>query len=281
MHRFAHGLFIGVGNYTKSFPKQDNLEAPLDAEVLARVWEKNRGNQFPGKPNIHVLQDVKVSPRLVLDAFDKLAAVVKPDDLLVFHLGGHGVSKHNLVTMVDKAKAKLTKAQLAKFNQQRSGLGEFLFLCGNFDFLRVRDTSISLDDMYEKLVKLPCHKVIMLDACNSAAVKGTDVIRLVTKDGVGPIIFAACQANESAIEFTGFIDEPAAGLFAQAIVKTIRDDFGKSKKTIGPDEMFTGLRNNVTTWVTELRKDPRNKDLIQEPLAFVPVLEKNFAILGR
>src|SRR5262249_27947747 len=154
-----------------------------------------------------------------------------------------------------------------------------------FDYLRIRDTTISLEDLYERLIKLPCHKVIMLDACNSAAVdptdrKATDIIRLFTPRGVGPIIFAACKAEESAIEFPGFVVEPAAGLFAQAIVKTIEDDYPKTKAAaLEPNQLFDGLKTNVATWVKELQKDPANKDLSQNPRVFLPDLERNFAIL--
>jgi WD40 repeat protein len=284
-----HGLFIGVGDYAKSRPRQIGLGAPLDAEVLAEVWDRNRGKQYRAA-SIGVLKDNQVTPARVLREFDKLAATVKPDDLLVFHLGGHGVSTRKLVAEVTaNVKAlKLTAEQQTRFNQQREGLSPFLFLCGDFDFLRVRDTSISLDDLYDRLVKLPCHKLITLDACNAAAIdptdpkerKGTDIIRFFTRDGVGPIIFAACRAEESAIEAPGFVTEPAAGLFAQAIVKAIQEDFAKSKKNrLEPGEMFTDLKNNVEAWVNKLKADPANKDISQNPQYFLPVLERNLAIL--
>jgi WD40 repeat protein len=280
-----YGLFIGVGDYAKSKPRQINLGAPQDAEVLADVWGNNRGKQYV-KASIRVLKDKQITPTLVLAEFDKLAATVKPDDLLVFHLGGHGVGTRKLVAEVKAA--DLPKAQRAQFDQQLAGLSQFLFLCGDFDFLRIRDTTISLDDLYEKLVKLPCHKLITLDACNAAAVdptdpaerKGTDIIRLFTMDGVGPIIFAACKAEESAIEFPGFVVEPASGLFAQAIVKAIQDDFGKGKKrALEPEDMFTDLRSNIGMWVKELRANAANKDLNQNPQFFLPVLERSLAIL--
>src|SRR6202023_3628801 len=115
--------------------------------------------------------------------------------------------------------------------------------------------TISLDDLYGKMVKLPCHKLITLDACHAAAVdptdpterKETDIIRLFTKDGVGPVIFAACRADESANEYSGFVtDLRASGLFAQAIYKTIQEDFRKSKKAaFAPEEMYVSLHANV------------------------------------
>ena len=280
-----HGFFVGVGDYRKSFPKQANLGAPEDADVLSEVWERNRGKLY-AKAKVRVLKDKQITPTSVLKAFDGLEKEVRPDDLLVFHLGGHGVSKRKMAKEVQEA--KLPGDQLAKFNQQLPGLGQFFFLCGDFNFLRIRDTTISLDDLYEKLVKLPCHKLIILDACNSAAVdpndrKRTDIIRLFTKDGVGPIIFAACKAEESAIEFPGFIVEPASGLFAQAIVKTIDEDFNKADLDkdgiLEPGELFLSLKTNVEKWVKELRLDPMNKDLSQNPQFFLPTIERNFAIL--
>jgi hypothetical protein len=247
--------------------------------VLANVWGKHYV-----KPKLSILKDEQVTPELVLGEFDNFAATVKPDDLLVFHLGGHGVSKAKMAAELNKV--KLPKGQLALFNQQLPGMGQFLFLCGDFDFLHLRDTTISLDDLYEKLVKLPCHKLITLDACHAAAIdpterKGSDTIRLFTQDGVGPIIFAACKADESANEgVPGFVNEPASGLFAQAIVKTIQDDFRRNKKTkLGPGEMFSGLKSNMDQFVQTLRKQPEYKDLSQNPQFFLPDQERNFAIL--
>jgi hypothetical protein len=205
-------------------------------------------------------------------------------------LGGHGIGTRKLEADV-KANAKnlgLSAVELEQFKQQLTGFSPFLFLCGDFDLLRVRDTSISLDGLYENLVKLPCHKLITLDACNAAALdptdpaerKATDIVRLFTMDGVGPIIFAACRAEEVALEFPGFVREPASGLFAQAIVKAIQEDFAKSKsKRLEPGEMFTALKANVGTWVKELRQNAADKDLNQNPQFFLPVLERNFAIL--
>jgi WD40 repeat protein len=278
-----YGLFIGVGKYAKSKPRQINLDAPQDADVLADVWDRNRGKQY-AKATMKVLTDEQVTPQLVLGEFDQFAATIKPDDLLVFHLGGHGVSTGQMAA--DLTKAKLPKEQMARFNQQLQGLGKFLFLCGDFDFLHLRDTTIGLDDLYEKLVKLPCHKLITLDACHAAAVdpterKGSDIIRLFTQDGVGPIIFAAYKANESANEGApGFVIEPASGLFAQAIVKTIQNDFLKNRKSkLGPEDMFTGLESNVQEFVQTLRKQQGFKDLSQNPQFFLPDQERNFAIL--
>jgi WD40 repeat protein len=279
------GLFIGVGKYTKATPKQVNLEAPQDAAVLADVWQRGRGKLYPKPPVILVLKDEQVTPGSVLKALDGFAAKVKPDDLLVFHLGGHGVATRKLVAQV---RAQVPKEERAKFEQQVPGLAPFYFLCANFHFLKIRDTTISLDDLNEKLVKLNCHKVIMLDACNSAAVnpgerKATDIIRLFTKDGVGPIIFAACKAEESAIEWPGFTIDPAAGLFAQAIVKTVDEDFSKSKNAaLEPADMFSYLKANVASYVRELQQqNPKNKDLVQNPQFFLPGLERDFAILAR
>lgn len=281
-----HGLFIGVGNYKKALPYQIDLQAPQDADELAKCWDEHHGKGY-AKAFLSVLKDAKVTAAKVLEEFDKLAAVVKPDDLLVFHLGGHGVSTRKMVGEVMAAvkNGKLPKEDVAKFKQELPGLGPFYFLCGDFDFLRIRDTTISLDDLYERMAKLPCHKVIMLDACNAAAVnpadrKGTDIIRLFTKDGVGPIIFAACKAEESAIEFPGFAIRPAAGLFAQAIIQTVEDDFAKSKRaTLNADYLAENLGKVITEWVKELQQNPKNKGISQTPAVFLPDLERNFAIL--
>lgn len=280
-----HGLFIGVGDYSKSVPRQVPIHGDDDAEVLAELWEKYRGKSY-AKANIRILLNEKANFRLVQEELKKLADTAKPDDLLVFYLGGHGVSTQKMVSEV-RQRMKLPDKELRDFEQQLPTLSPFLFLCGDFHMMKVRDTTVSLDDVYEKLVKLPCHKVILLDACHSGAAdpterKGTDMIRLFTKDGVGPIMFAACKAEESSWERPTFVVEPAYGLFAQAIVKAVREDFGASKKErLDAPDLISNVRINIDTWVKTLHLNPALKDVRQNPQIYLPRLERDFAILTR
>jgi hypothetical protein len=139
-------------------------------------------------------------------------------------------------------------------------------------------------------VTLSCQKIITLDACHAAAAdpndpserKGLDMIRMFTKGNVGPVIYAACRAEESAIEVpVAFVsDLRGHGLFAQAIYKTVADDFADSKKhVLDPVTMDTSVKANVASWVTALRKNPKNNDLSQNPQLFLPERARNLAIL--
>src|SRR5207253_8732814 len=116
------GIFIGVGDYARSKPKQNDLEAAQNAEVLAQVWEKQR-DTYRAKGEMRVLKDKQVTAEKLFQEVDRLAAQVQPDDLLVFYLAGHGFSK-----------------QSEFFDAQIPGVGEFFILCGNCDVLRLRET---------------------------------------------------------------------------------------------------------------------------------------------
>ena len=87
-----------------------------------------------------------------------------------------------------------------------AGLGRFLFMCGDFDPDRMPDTTIGFEDLHDRLSRLPCHKLILLDACHSgeARTSGGDTdanpIRILTRHGIGCVILAACGPDEEAIE---------------------------------------------------------------------------------
>lgn len=65
-----------------------------------------------------------------------------------------------------------------------------------------------------------------------------------------------------------------------------RDDFvtgqiASNKTVLGPQGLFDGLKRNLSVWVRELRQNPKNMDLAQNPQCYYPPWERNFVILAR
>jgi len=300
-----HGLMIGVGKYRKSNPRQRELSADYDAEVLSRYWEQYGGNTYAVVP-FTLLQNDKATPKAVGDALDRLVGKVKPDDLLIFHLGGHGLNLEMTLQEMKGlvAKKRIEPADYNKVKQNSVGLGQFVFVCATFDLYGdLQNTVLNLKELYDKLVHLPCHKLIFLDACHAGSVNpdmrsGNDLIRALTREGVGPVIISACRPDQFALEVANqfFKDDEVGGVFSQAILNTLTNEFDLADRDkdglLNPEELFNRLESRIPAWLDGLRNDikkdpdPKVRALLKEltpqnPVSFLPVIERNLAIAER
>jgi WD40 repeat protein len=282
-----YGLFAGVGDYRKSRPRQVDLRAAEDVEALKKAWEAQRGKLFE-QAHFDLLRDEEVTRAAVLDKLAALAAKVRPDDLLIFELGGHGVGVEDLRA------AKVPARDL-------QGLGSFLFACGDFNLKDLPGSTISVEEIYQKLVKLPCHKLILLDTCHAGrareaiarVAKGqvvespSDPVRELTQEGIGPIILAACGPHESAQEEATVDLEQAFSLFAVALRRTLEDEEvfvsadTNHDQSLGARELAEAVRNQVRALVRELRRQGVAGVEEQNPVSFINPLENNLAVARR
>jgi WD40 repeat protein len=277
--RDLYGLFVGVGDYRASRPRQVSLRSANDVVALRQAWLSQKGKLFRGA-HITLLRDKEVTPKSVLDGLERMADYVHPDDLLVLHLGGHGVG------LQDLSEAKVPAAKL-------KGLSAFLFCCGDFDLGRPGGTTVGFADVYRVLVKLPCHKLVLLDTCRSGragdilAAAPSDPIRALTRDGIGPVILAACGPRESAQEEETIDRGRAYGLFAVALRRTLQEDryFNKADlngdKTLQAGELAAGVRTQVHALVHRFREEGVAGVEPQDPTPFIPALEKDLALARR
>src|SRR5205814_1393743 len=97
----------------------------------------------------------------ILDELTALEGKMRPDDVFLLYLGGHGFS----VSELQQLKGEDGKPRLAPDRLQ--GLRGFLFCCPDLSFENLRDTTVTFDDVYQRLIKLRCHKLVLLDACHS------------------------------------------------------------------------------------------------------------------
>jgi WD40 repeat protein len=276
--RSLYGLFVGVGDYQRSRPRQVSLRSAQDVEVLKKAWATQAGKgKLYEKARLEVLVNAQVTPAAVLTSLGGLEDQVGPDDLLVVQLGGHGVA------LADLKKAKVPAKRLR-------GLDSFLFCCGDFNLQRLDGTTIGFSKIYETLVKLPCHKLVLLDTCRSGKAKDllaaapSDPIRALTRDGIGPVILAACGPRESAQEEDTIDGGQAYGLFAVALRRTLEEPryFARADKNgdhvLEAGELAGAVRDQVRGLVRRFREEGVAGIEDQNPTPFLPDLESGLAL---
>jgi hypothetical protein len=181
--------------------------------------------------------------------------------------------------------------------EQRKILGEYLFVCPDFHYKKIGETSVGFNELYEKLVLLPCHKLLLLDTCHSGALRAgldskSSPIRQLTKGGIGPVILAACETQQSAVEDESLDYGYAYGLFSIALRKTLQVDEEFMKANVNKNNKLTAkeLAYGVTTlvhrYIDELRKKgvkgDDGKELEgQDPTMFLPAFEANLEVAER
>jgi hypothetical protein len=284
-----YGLIVGVGDYRKASPPQPNLKANLDAEVLREAWQGQQGKLFR-TVDVTLLTDEEVTPAAVLGALQRLARKVRPDDLLVLHLGGHGVSLTKLAELRDaKGKQLLTKDTKTALQRQK---GPFLFLCPDLHFDRLLTTTIGFAELYAQLIKLPCHKLILLDACHAGAGSSTfeteeDPIRILTHDGVGPVILASCGRDESALESDTYDFARAFGFFTIALRRLLQEKKAFDEADRNHDSVLSAreVADNIERQVAQLLQRMRREQVArvpsQTPSSFVPTMETELRLMKR
>jgi hypothetical protein len=275
-----YGVFVGVSDYAKSNPRLPSLLAGKDAVAMARLWQRRAGGLYRNVYLAPPLVDGQATRANLLKQLQDLEGKVRPDDRLVFHLGGHGTRPDEL------AKALKVPAQ------RLQGLGRFLYCCADFDVQRLRETTVNFEELYEALVRLPCHKILLLDACHAGDTRtglesvSSNPVRILTQDGVGPIILAACRPTESAYEQNAIDLGRAFGLFSIAVRRTLEEKFDQAdtnhNRALEPAELFASVSGQVQTLLAQLRRAGVLTDADrQNPVAFLPSLGEDLHLVRR
>ncbi|HET6575039.1 MAG TPA: caspase family protein [Fimbriiglobus sp.] len=283
--RTLYALLVGVSDYSRARPRQTRLRSAEDARVLGDALKAQKGRGPFAAVHVKLLPDEEATRTAILTELDTYRNRVKPDDLLVFHLGGHGTS------LAELRQKKLPARKLA-------GLGRFLFMCGDFDLDRMPDTTVGFEDLHDRLSRLPCHKLILLDACHSgeARTAGGDTdanpVRILTHHGIGCTILAACGPDEEAIENDAL--DPIGGghgLFTIALRRLLESGpvfagaDGNGDNRLDAAELAAGVAVQVKELVAEhnalLRRLGEKAGDRQDPVAFVPQLEKTTPVAAK
>lgn len=214
------GLALGVGDssHTKlPSPKrfEDVKQCVADARRIKKTWQE-RGRTAYDVALFDCLCDAQVTPEAVLKKIRDIGSQARPDDVFVLFLAGHGF-----------ADGILKRPTAAK-------PGTFTFVCYNFDSSRPDETGLTSQALYEAMADLPCRKLVLINACHAGAAVAddewvySDPVRDLTRDGIGPIVIAACEPKQEALVIDVAGDIYEGGLFTQATIRALGSEFSKA-----------------------------------------------------
>ncbi|MDR3707087.1 MAG: caspase family protein [Capsulimonadaceae bacterium] len=244
-HGSLYVLAIGVANY-----KDANLALTYpakDASDFANAATKQQGLRY-ATVTTRVLTDEQASKDNVEDALEWMKTVVKPDDVAMILISGHG------------------------FNDPD---GDYRYAPWNMDTANYRHTSVKFSDIRDSLSKIQGKVVLFLDTCHSGNLMESgknrgriDINRLVnefTSAEYGIVVFAASQGNQTAEEN----DDVRNGVFTKAVVEGLSgqaDPYGSGEVKI------LGLGAFISDEVQRLTQGRQN------PTFTLPTTTTNFDI---
>jgi WD40 repeat protein len=284
-----HGLLVGLSDYTKTIPKMGKLSGSEDVAGVESLWRAQEGKQFH-KASLVVLRDQEATRDRIMRAFETLRREVKADDVLLLYLAGHGLASDQILNDPTLTRT-LQSRGLPDYKAQGVRSGMFFFVPSNFDIYRPMMTGVTDDAMYSEIRKLPCRKIILLDACRSGTLRNSDPIRKLAPSGVGPVIISACEPHQSAVEAPDaqaeiWVEGQAKGLFAISLLKGLTSKFqfeadGNTDGVVNAAELVDYTKTEVPKLLNKLlfgRRDPMTE---QYPSAFLPDLERLLPVARR
>lgn len=153
-------LSVGISKYQNA---AYNLQfADHDAEEFAKAWKSQTGGLY-SKMQSKVLTNEQATAANVRGMFDWVAPQVRPQDVVVVFMAGHGV-------MDDQQNYYLATHEV------------------HLD--RLRSTSVRWSDLYEFVVDLECKVLLFVDTCHGGAATGKqnvvfDPLRDLAREDVG------------------------------------------------------------------------------------------------
>jgi hypothetical protein len=276
-------VLVGVADYSQVRKLNPGVDAPdlkgciQDIRLLTDTFQQKAG--LFEEVHLTVLQDDQpveqnasrgqggpvwrekrgpVSRQAILDTLGELQRQVRPDDVLVFYLSGHGMGD-------------------GKVEQT------FTFICPQFKLgKQAAETGVTGKRLYRSLMELPCHKLVLLDACHSGDVS-TNPVRQLCLDGMGPVVISACKPDQSAIS-----DDEAGSLFTQSVNEALTNSFKEADVnkdgSLDVEELKNYVSRQLQRQVDDLReqtKDPRKKQEVKQDLDYSPkdLYRTNFILL--
>lgn len=164
-------LAVGVNKYSTKGVSKLNYAVP-DVQSIASTF-KSTGKNLYGNVNVSMLTDEEATSSSIAGEFSRLSNIVKPDDVFVFYVSGHGTSYN----------------------------GDYYFIPVNFN--GNLSTAISKTFIMNNMQKIAAQKsLLILDTCYSGAIVNesdtTAYQRLAY--ATGQAIIAASSDAQTAIE---------------------------------------------------------------------------------
>mgnify|MGYP001191477248 CR=1 FL=1 len=284
-----HGLLIGVSDYGKAYPAFPRLSGAEDAHGLATIWRGQEGKQFR-RASLQVLTNENATHDRILRAFEYLRRAVHPDDTVLLFFAGHGAASDQILAD-PRWSSEIRSLGWQDYRTQGVKPGMFFFLPSDFDIRRPLATGISNDAISAELRTLPCHKIVLLDACRSGALRNSDPIRKLAPSGVGPVMIAACEPHQSAIEAPDaqaeiWVEGQAKGLFAISVLQGLSEKYQfKADRDhdglVDAAELVEYTRTEVPRLLSKLLFGRTDPTVEQFPSAFLPDLERLLPVARR
>jgi WD40 repeat protein len=238
-------LAIGINAYAGDWKLKC---ARNDAEELVKNLERNARPLFRTVCS-HVLLDKEATRKGVLAGLNWLKERMNPEDVAVIFYAGHG---------------------------HADDAGRFYLLTVDMDLDSLNETTVTSEDLKQRLAALPGRIVLMLDACHSAPADAarygrrragatSAMVHDLTDEGVGVIVFVAAQGAEQSRENLA----KKHGYFTQALLDGLSGaaDFNKDG-LIHLTELDLYVWNQVTAWTKDL----------QHPAIGKPATIRSFAL---
>jgi WD40 repeat protein len=190
---------VGVGQYPQLSPEEQLVAPSADARSVADVLAEQSGAGRPfAKVHSLLLPEEQATASGVLDALSGLSAM-KPDDLAVVFLAGHGAKAGEADMRFLTRDVKRTRASL-----MHDGVG--------------------WGDISSRLAAARGHVLVLLDACHSGHMSQELVVpngalasRLSAQGRAGVLVFAAAKGRQESLE------DGQHGFFTRALLDTLHD----------------------------------------------------------
>lgn len=248
------GVAVGINDYAahrkavagvRSFG--DLAAARADATALSRQLLAFRGpDRFFRAGGLSTLLDGDAGRgNIVATLADLKAAAVKPDDLLVVFLAGHG----DLVGGDGKPVAPRAVAGRGL----PADSGSFVFCCPDYAPSRAAVTSVAAAELFDALAAINCRKLVLIDACHAGGAVESNVLRRFIPEGQGPVVIASCDQGQESYE-----DEKLGhGAFTHAVLEALGPKFrtadANSDGALSPAELYDYLAARVPAVAREIR----------------------------
>jgi len=125
--------------------------------------------------------------------------------------------------------------------------------------LRKMRATLTGDELLERIAKLNCRKLVLLDACHSGAI-ALDPVRDLRPGGLGAVVLSASAPDESASEFdipvevNGKATNDRHGFFSVALFHALGRDRAKADRNGDGVLTLEELHRAVAAGVQESRK---------------------------
>jgi len=261
-----HGLAAGIDDYSghrkavagaRAFG--DLTLARADATSFSRelLTFQGKGKHFPAG-DLTLMLDADAGRGKLLDTLTALKlAGVKPDDLLVVFLAGHGD------LLAPPGKGPPVGGGVIVGRGLPADGGKFVFCGPDYSPTKPGTTALSGEELFDALADINCRKLVLLDACRAGGVVETNLLRRCIPNGQGPVVFAACDQSELSFED----DKLGHGVFTYAVLEAFGKKFRaadtNSDGKLSAAELYDYLSDRVPAVVRELR--PGNT---QNPICF-------------